>query len=276
MATDAWGETISVGDKVLAGGEIRLQGSSKSTVVIGQTPHLMDDADLIAHGSFDARFLKLAGGTMSGAIAMGSNKITGLGSGVAAGDAVNVGQVVSALSAYLLLAGGTMAGAINMGANALVNAATLGVGQATVQSGFLLDVGGSILADGGASTSSTTRNGSLCPWTDKRFGIELHYDGSDYALAVFGGNEAGDVDAIRFGSYAANEAQQGNFNELAVLKKDGKFGVGLTPTELIHSNAKIRADGVFNHNGTDGATGSFDPTAISNVNVSGGLVTGWS
>ena len=42
--------------------------------------------------------LPSAGGTMSGAIAMGSNKITGLDAGVADGDAVNVAQMASAIS----------------------------------------------------------------------------------------------------------------------------------------------------------------------------------
>lgn len=42
--------------------------------------------------------LQKTGGTMSGAIAMGSNKITGLDAGVADGDAVNVSQMASAIS----------------------------------------------------------------------------------------------------------------------------------------------------------------------------------
>lgn len=41
----------------------------------------------------DALLLPKAGGTMSGAIAMGGAKITGLGNGTASGDAVNLGQL---------------------------------------------------------------------------------------------------------------------------------------------------------------------------------------
>lgn len=41
--------------------------------------------------------LQKSGGTMSGALAMGSNKITGLGSGTADGDAVNYGQMLTAI-----------------------------------------------------------------------------------------------------------------------------------------------------------------------------------
>lgn len=45
----------------------------------------------------DASKLPLAGGTMSGAIAMGSNKITGLANGSAADDAAAFGQIPTAL-----------------------------------------------------------------------------------------------------------------------------------------------------------------------------------
>lgn len=46
----------------------------------------------------DTSKLSLSGGTMSGAIAMGSNKVTGLATGTADGDAVNVGQLNEAIN----------------------------------------------------------------------------------------------------------------------------------------------------------------------------------
>ena len=45
----------------------------------------------------DALKLSLTGGTMSGAIAMGSQKITGLADGVDPADAINKGQLDTAL-----------------------------------------------------------------------------------------------------------------------------------------------------------------------------------
>ena len=51
-----------------------------------------------AIGELDAGMLPLAGGTMAGAIAMGSSKITGLANGTDAGDAVNKGHLDSAIS----------------------------------------------------------------------------------------------------------------------------------------------------------------------------------
>lgn len=68
---------------------------------------------LAAHGH---SYLPLAGGTMSGPIAMGSQKITGLGTPTAGTDAATKAYVDALdLSAYLPKAGGTMSGAIAMG-----------------------------------------------------------------------------------------------------------------------------------------------------------------
>lgn len=63
-------------------------------------------------------YLPLAGGTMSGAIAMGSNKITGLAAATANGDALRYEQLIGL---YLLLSGGTMSGAIDMGSHKITS-----------------------------------------------------------------------------------------------------------------------------------------------------------
>lgn len=61
--------------------------------------------------------LPLAGGTMSGAIAMGTSKITGLGDPTALQDAATKAYVDTADATKLNLSGGTMSGAIAMGTN---------------------------------------------------------------------------------------------------------------------------------------------------------------
>lgn len=61
--------------------------------------------------------LSLTGGTMTGAIAMGTSKITGLGDPTSAQDAATKTYVDTADATKLALAGGTMSGAIAMGTN---------------------------------------------------------------------------------------------------------------------------------------------------------------
>ena len=101
------------------------------TNLIGGAPGALDTLnELAAALNDDASFnstittsiaakLPLAGGTMTGAIAMGSNKVTGLDSGTASGDAVNKGQ----LDTMLPLAGGTMTGNIAIGSNVITSSA---------------------------------------------------------------------------------------------------------------------------------------------------------
>jgi hypothetical protein len=64
--------------------------------------------------------LPLAGGTMTGAIAMGTNKITGLGTPTVSTDASTKAYV----DTMLPLAGGTMSGAIAMGSNKITGLGT--------------------------------------------------------------------------------------------------------------------------------------------------------
>jgi hypothetical protein len=67
--------------------------------------------------------LNLTGGTMSGAIAMGTSKITGLGNPTTAQDAATKTYVDSADALKLNLTGGTMSGAIAMGASKITGLA---------------------------------------------------------------------------------------------------------------------------------------------------------
>ena len=68
--------------------------------------------------------LPLAGGTMSGAIAMGTNKITGMGDPTANQDAATKNYVDTQDATKLSLSGGTMTGAIDMGANKITTTYT--------------------------------------------------------------------------------------------------------------------------------------------------------
>jgi len=75
-----------------AAGDLTLQGNIDGEAAT----RLANDNALQA--DIDTK-LALAGGTMSGAIAMGGNKVTGLAAGVASTDAINKGQLDAAISA---------------------------------------------------------------------------------------------------------------------------------------------------------------------------------
>jgi hypothetical protein len=104
------------------------------TDLIGGAPGALDTLnELAAALSNDASYsttittalatkLPLAGGTMTGAIAMGTNKITGLGTPTVSTDAATKAYA----DTMLPLAGGTMSGAIAMGTNKIT-----GVGDPT-------------------------------------------------------------------------------------------------------------------------------------------------
>ena len=66
-------------------------------------------------------YLLLAGGTMTGAIAMGDNLVTGLPAPVSDGDAARKKYVDDGLALRLALAGGTMTGSIIAGLNQIIN-----------------------------------------------------------------------------------------------------------------------------------------------------------
>ena len=81
----------------------RASASSVTSTTLGYL-----DATSSVQTQLDAKLAK-AGGTMAGNIAMGGNKVTGLGAGTANGDALRYEQLIGA---YLPLAGGTMTGAL--------------------------------------------------------------------------------------------------------------------------------------------------------------------
>lgn len=117
-------------------------------------------------------YLPLTGGTMSGNIAMGGNKVTGLGAATGNGDALRYEQLIGL---YLLLTGGTMSGAIAMGTNKITglgngsaaqDAAAFGqipsitagqiVGTATNDNASAGNVGEYIASDGGSGGFAAT------------------------------------------------------------------------------------------------------------------------
>lgn len=135
----------------------------------------------------DTSKLDLAGGTMSGNIAMGSNKITGLADGTANGDAVNYGQLDGKLSK----SGGTMSGAIAMGSNKITGLADGENDGDAVNKGQLDAVEAAIPA---ASSVVGTAAGTAAAGTSNDYARADHVHPHDSAkLDVAGGTMSGNI-----------------------------------------------------------------------------------
>lgn len=97
---DANGQNAMTANLNLGGHEIRsLKAGTNSTAAVNVQQ--LNDAVSALESYADTKAadkLPLAGGTMTGAIAMGSHKITGLSAGTNNGDAVNLGQVSDMIS----------------------------------------------------------------------------------------------------------------------------------------------------------------------------------
>ena len=81
--------------------------------------------------------LPLSGGTMTGAIAMGTNKITNLGNPASDQDAATKAYVDTADAAKLNLSGGTMSGAIAMATNKITGLGTPTVNTDAATKGYV-------------------------------------------------------------------------------------------------------------------------------------------
>jgi len=103
--------------------------------------------------------LAKSGGTMTGAIAMGTNKITGLGTPSAGTDAVNKAYVDAGGSGgnKLNLSGGTMSGVIAMGSNKITGVSNPTQAQDASTKGYTDTLFGSTAA---AATSAAAANTS--------------------------------------------------------------------------------------------------------------------
>jgi hypothetical protein len=190
-------------------------------------------------------------------------------------DRANITYDHSTDAMTLKSAGTTMVGLTNAGMILQVGVAGL------PDPDHILDANGNVLADGGASASGTTRNGQVNTWADQGFGHELHYHATHGFCSAFYGRTTDTLSMI-FGGYAANATAQNTMSAWGGIKaSNGYWAFGhLVPLEMVHSSAKVRANGVFNHNGTDGITTSFSFTdgdfSTQNFTFSGGLLTAHS
>lgn len=109
--------------------------------------------------------LPLAGGTMTGAIAMGSTKITGLANGTVSGDAVHFGQVTSMVQQLICNVGDLSAtatklltvctGAISISEVYILNSTSIATNATNYWTFMVSKQGGSDLQSAALSTAAT-------------------------------------------------------------------------------------------------------------------------
>ena len=106
--------------------------------------------------------LPLAGGTMTGAIAMGTAKITGLGDPTAAQDAATKAYVDTQDATKLSTTGGTMSGAIAMGTNKITGVGDPTLAQDAATKAYTDSILGSATsaADSAAAAATSASNAS--------------------------------------------------------------------------------------------------------------------
>jgi trimeric autotransporter adhesin len=100
--------------------------------------------------------LPLAGGTMTGAIAMGTAKITGLGDPTSAQDAATKTYVDTADALKLNLTGGTMSGAIAMGTNKITGLGDPTLAQDAATKTYVDDILGSATSAATSAAAAAT------------------------------------------------------------------------------------------------------------------------
>ena len=150
--------------------------------------------------------LALAGGTMSGAIAMGTNKITGLGTPTLSADATTKTYVDTADALKLNLTGGTMSGAIAMGTSKIT-----GMGDPTANQ----DAATKVYVDTAdalkLSLTGGTMSGAIAMGTSKITGMgdpTLAQDAAtkNYIDVLFGSTSSAATSAAAAATSASNAA----------------------------------------------------------------------
>ncbi len=155
----------------------------------------------------------------------------------------------------------------------IVGAGNVGIG--TPAPAQALHVYGNALVASTATSATTSRQSSLNLWSDRGFGMELHYgagtQSAGWATAVYG--RTTDAAALRLGAYPGSSTAQSAFVEYMTIMNTGAVGIGTTTPTTALTIASGAAGGnspFLTITNTSGATpGTFGPGIILNNTVTG-------
>ena len=249
--------------------------------------------------SFLSAYLPLAGGTMSGAIAMGTNKITGLGNPTSNQDAGTKTYIDTADALRLNLSGGTMSGPIVMDTNKITG---LGNPTAAQDAGTktYIDTADALRLSlaGGTVTGSVTftsvtpitlsaANPTIAMGTNNSSGI-IGNDDSSCSIQIYGLDETTNGGEIHIES-RNNMSFSTNGSERLRIKSDGQIDVITGPLEIEAGNLILEAGdlrlpankGIYFGGNTTSAyeldyyeEGTFTPTAAGSWEADPTQITG--
>lgn len=144
------------------------------------------------------------GDSMSGALAMGGNKITGLAAGTGNGDALRYEQVIGL---YLLLTGGNLSGSLGMGGNKITNLAPATTNGDAVRfeqlppfTSIIVDIG-----DWDMDSNATTTVSLPISYTKiRRISVTVRDDSDSVKYDLFGAASSGTPVAPQGGAEISN------------------------------------------------------------------------
>jgi hypothetical protein len=180
-------------------GSLDMSSATAATVTGLSTPVSATDAATKAYvDTADALKLNLSGGTMSGAIAMGNNRITGLGTPTAASDAVT--------KSYTDAVAGSAQAASDAAAAASAAAASINLSSIAITGGTITGITDLAIADGGTGASSASA-------ARTNLGLGTISTQASTSVSITGGSVTGITDlAIADGGTGASTAADARAN----------------------------------------------------------------
>jgi trimeric autotransporter adhesin len=215
--------------------------------------------------------LPLAGGTMSGAIAMGSNKVTGLGNPTSAQDAATKTYVDTADALKLNLTGGTMTGNIVMGANKVTSTATPTTDDDLTRKAYVDSILGSATAAATSAAAALVSETNASTSETNAATSETNAAASASAASTSASNAASSASAASTSaSNAATSETNAATSETNAAASETAAATSASNAATSESNASASASAASTSEGNAAASESAAATSASNAATSEG------